>query len=66
MGLSVACLDEVMGRLSGAGTPFVRGSAAVGRNVYLNDPGGVPDVGMKIEIIEYLPDVRRSGASRSA
>ena len=62
IGLAVADLAEISERLDGAATGYVRGTPAVGRNLYVNDPDGNADLGTNVEIIEYLPAVQRSGA----
>jgi catechol 2,3-dioxygenase-like lactoylglutathione lyase family enzyme len=61
IGVSVPSIDEVIGRLAAAHVRFLTGAPAVGRNLYLNDPEGVPALGTNIEIMEYLPRVARSG-----
>lgn len=64
IGLAVPSLDDVLRRIETARTPYLTGSPAVGRNLYLNDPDGDPSRGSNVEIIEYLPDVARSGLRR--
>jgi catechol 2,3-dioxygenase-like lactoylglutathione lyase family enzyme len=61
IGLAVARLEDVTERLDGAGTHYLRGHPAVGRNLYVNDPSGEPLLGTNVEIIEYKPGVSRSG-----
>lgn len=61
LGLAVPSLDDVLSRIEAARTPFLTGSPAVGRNLYLNDPDGDPSRGSNVEIIEYVPGVSRSG-----
>lgn len=61
VGLAVEQLEDVTGRLDGAGIHYLRGHPAVGRNVYVNDPDGDPRLGTNVEVIEYQRGVSRSG-----
>lgn len=63
IGLAVARLENVLERLDHAGVRYLRGDPAVGKNLYVNDPDGIPGLGTNVEIIEYRPDVPRSGQS---
>ena len=63
IGLAVARLEDVLERLDDAGVRYLRGEPAVGNNLYVNDPDGIPALGTNVEIIEYRPDAPRSGQS---
>lgn len=57
-------LEDVIERLDRAGSRYLRGHPAVGKDLYVNDPDGQPRLGTNVEIIEYQPGASRSGSQR--
>lgn len=62
IGFAVPDISRVVARLCDAGVGYRDGAPAVGSNVYVNDPDGVPDLGPNVELIQYSPNLERSGA----
>jgi catechol 2,3-dioxygenase-like lactoylglutathione lyase family enzyme len=62
VGFAVDDLSRVRARLKSASIPHLRApSSGIGERLYLNDPEGIRELGTNIELVEYAPEVERSG-----
>lgn len=62
VGMAVADLDEIIGRLEERRLQHRQVTSELGRQVYLNDPDGDPDLGQNVELVQYAachPAVRK-------